>query len=324
MENILACITEQHSGLSFLNRYSFAAGKDFLGPGGICAGEGMILAADCCNHRVLARCAGKESFEVFADSTDVTPNLCYPTDITIDRQGCVWVTDRWNHMVRRFDRSGKHLLDIGGCGEGVREFVEPWGIDCAGDEIFVADRGNHRFHILKLDGEESACFGSNGFSKEYYEGAGFKKGFVYELWTAQSSRLSTIETKLLQQGYKIGSLNYPEGLAVGGGGEIVVADKASDRVQVFSREGDVVGTIAGEFSERGFSHPRHISVGGNGELLIAFANDGRLLVVDDNSFNELSFSEHTRRVTASLVYENRLWIVNALDHEVLEFELNRF
>ena len=283
----------------------------------------MILAADCCNHRVLIRADGKESFEVFADSSDVTPNLCYPTDITIDRERCVWVTDRWNHLVRRFDRSGRHLMDIGGCGDGPGQFVEPWGIDCAGDELFVADRGNHRFHIIKLDGEDCVCIGSSGFSKEYYEGAGFKKGFVYELWTAQSTRLSTIETKLQQQGYKIGSLNYPEGVAVGGGGEIVVADKASGRVQVFSREGSVIRTVAAEFGDRGFSHPRHICVGNNAELLIAFENDDRLLVAAGDSFNELSFSEHTRRVSASLVAENRLWIVNSLDHEILEFEIKR-
>ena len=282
----------------------------------------MILAVDCCNHRILARSDGKDSFEVFVDSTDITPNLCYPTDITIDSGGSVWVTDRWNHIVRRFDRSGKHLMDIGGRGKGPCEFVEPWGIDCSQDEVFVADRGNHRFHIIKLSGEHTTCFGSNGFSKEYYEGAGFKKGFVYELWTAQSTRLSTIETKLQQQGYKIGSLNYPEGLAVGAEGEIIVVDKASDRVQVFNRIGEVMRTLTAEFTDRGFSHPCHISLGRNGEFLIAFENDSRLLVVDGNTFHEISFSENTHRVTASLVVENRLWIVNSLDHELLEFEID--
>ena len=71
-----------------------------------------------------------------------------------------------------------------------------------------------------------------------------------------------------------------------------------------------------------FSHPRYISVGGTGEILIAFENDSRLLVVDGDTVGEISFSDRTRRVTASFVDKDRLWIVNALDHEILEFELN--
>ncbi len=76
-----------------------------------------------------------------------------------------------------------------------------------------------------------------------------------------------------QQGAGNGQFIYPWGLALGGGGHLVVVDSANHRVQVLNyADGSHVRTIGSEGSGQGqFSNP----VGG-----ICIDGDGRIIVCD--------------------------------------------
>ena len=48
------------------------------------------------------------------------------------------------------DRRLEVLFDRGGEGPGPGQLRYPWGVDVAGDRIFVLDSGNNRVQVSKL------------------------------------------------------------------------------------------------------------------------------------------------------------------------------
>jgi len=62
----------------------------------------------------------------------------------------------------------------------------------------------------------------------------------------------------------------PWGVAVGGGGEIIVADPSRKDVQVFGREGELLQIIgAGGDSDVAFENPLFVAADGEGRLFVA-------------------------------------------------------
>jgi tripartite motif-containing protein 71 len=66
----------------------------------------------------------------------------------LDPKGHVWVADTGNNRIQEFDREGKLVSLVGKRGTGLGEFVDPTGIVCREDKIYVADNGNRRIQVL--------------------------------------------------------------------------------------------------------------------------------------------------------------------------------
>jgi len=76
-----------------------------------------------------------------------------PSIVRADRWGNIYVVDRGNNRIVKFDKDGKFLKEIGGIGQGPGEFLEP--VDVIIDQegrLFVADKGNLRIQIFDPDG----------------------------------------------------------------------------------------------------------------------------------------------------------------------------
>lgn len=126
-----------------------------------------------------------------------------PHGLRIDAQGHVWTTDNGNHVLRKFDSSGKLLATIGAEGKaagGKEGFRAPDDIvfDRAGN-MYVADSGNGRIVKLDADGKYLSQWGTKG------------KGD--------------------------GQFATAHGLAIDREDRIYVADRGNKRVQIFSSEG---------------------------------------------------------------------------------------
>ena len=74
-----------------------------------------------------------------------------PESVAVDGSGNVYVSDRTNNVVQKFDSDGSFLVSWGSFGSGDGYFHEPKGIaaDDSGD-VYVADYMNRR--IQKFDG----------------------------------------------------------------------------------------------------------------------------------------------------------------------------
>lgn len=164
-----------------------------------------------------------------ADGNALTARLFAPTNVALDRDGNLYVSDSGNHTIRKVQPSGGITTTVAGSA-GLRgsadgagsdaRFSHPEGIaiDAAGN-LVVADRDNHTIRRITPAGQVSTLAGSPGQ-------AGFANG------PAASARF-----------------NYPRGVAIDSLGTIYVCD-ASATVRAISPAG-VVRTVAGQANAPG-------------------------------------------------------------------------
>ncbi|MGB5700211.1 SMP-30/gluconolactonase/LRE family protein, partial [Muriicola sp.] len=86
----------------------------------------------------------------FADGQGTAAQFSFPTGITVDKQGDIYVTDVSNNRIRKISPEG-NVTTLAGDGT-TTQFNQPQGItiDAFGD-LYVADRSNNR--ILKITQE---------------------------------------------------------------------------------------------------------------------------------------------------------------------------
>ena len=132
--------------------YRDAFGKDFDKASKIVAvaffGDSLYaLDLGTSRIRVLDPTTGAET-RSFGYNEKPNQSLRAPVDFTIDAAGAVYVTNRGNNKVIKYDIDGNFLGSFGGIGERAGNFVRPKGItvDDAG-RIYVVDAG---FNIVQL------------------------------------------------------------------------------------------------------------------------------------------------------------------------------
>lgn len=86
-----------------------------------------------------------------------------PTNVALDADGNVYVTDTMNWRVEVFDADGNFISQFGKHGDGVGQFEIPKGIavDCDG-HIWVVDAMQDRIKVYDRDGQLLIYFGEHG------------------------------------------------------------------------------------------------------------------------------------------------------------------
>ena len=87
----------------------------------------------------------------------------FPTYVTVDAAGNVYVTDTLNARVQKFDPDGKFLTTFGQLGSNWGEFDKPKGVavDSFGN-VYVADSGWSNVQIFNPKGQVLLFFGGRG------------------------------------------------------------------------------------------------------------------------------------------------------------------
>ena len=145
----------------------------------------------------------------------------------------------------------KPVLSFGKEGSGDGMFMYPLGVAVSdGDEIVVADQGNHRVQVFDSNGTFLRSFGHQG--------------------------VNAIEFK------------YPFGVAINKDRNIFVADKNNHRIQILSWEGRHLGSFGGKGSlDSQLLNPRGLSLDSAGNIIVAdtgnklikiFTPDGRFVM----------------------------------------------
>ena len=198
-------------------------------------GSGRLWVADRDNNRVLRfDSASTKASSSAADavlgqpdfatnSTGTTPaKMSAPAGVFADMNGTVWVADRANNRVLRFENAaqkangagangvlGQSDLTSGASGTSASAMSAPWGVYLDGNgRLWVADRSDSR--VLRFD---NAAKKSNGAAADGVLG---------------QTSFSTSAYATSQAG-----LGEPRGVAVDASGRLFVADEGNTRVMVY-------------------------------------------------------------------------------------------
>jgi DNA-binding beta-propeller fold protein YncE len=86
-----------------------------------------------------------------------------PTNVAVDGDGNVYVTDTFNNRVEIFDADGEFIGQFGKAGDGAGQFERPKGIAVDGDgHIWVVDAAQDRVKVFDREGRLLIYFGEHG------------------------------------------------------------------------------------------------------------------------------------------------------------------
>jgi peptidylamidoglycolate lyase len=161
-----------------------------------------------------------------------------PHGLTVDRNNNIWVTDVGLHQVFKFSHSGELLMDLGMAsapGNDSVHFNRPTDVAVAADGCFYVSDGYKNSRVVKFDstGKYLLEWGTKG------DGAG--------------------------------QFDIPHGIDLDAAGNVYVADRENNRIQVFTPDGKLLKTWAHESFSNMFSVTYNPA-------------DGSFLAVDDYSF----------------------------------------
>ncbi len=219
--------------------------RSFNRPAGLCLDSaGNIYAADSENHRICKWSSagaaigwiggGNTGWQTAGTSASGAGDHWFarPYGVFVTTGGDIYVADRDNHRISKWDGTGQLVGWIGGglngwqtgsapvAGTDFKSFQSPRGIfvSSAGD-LFVADTGNNR--IAKWDGSGTAAGWIGGAADAWQTTAAPASGSDYR------------------------SFSQPSGVWADSSGNIFVADTGNCRVSKWSGTGTAAGWIGG-------------------------------------------------------------------------------
>ena len=93
-----------------------------------------------------------------------------PSNVAVDKDGNVYVTDTMNNRVEIFDADGKFISTFGKNGDGPGYFARPKGIAVDGDgHIWVADTVQNRLQVFNREGQLLTYIGGYGHYPGQFE-----------------------------------------------------------------------------------------------------------------------------------------------------------
>lgn len=118
-----------------------------------------VFVFDADSYKLLRTLGGPAKKE----ADDDPGTFAKPTNVALDKDWNVYVTDTLNNRIQMFDADGKFISMFGKGGDAPGTFQRPKGIavDCDG-HIWVADAGQDNVQIFDKEGHLLAWFGYGG------------------------------------------------------------------------------------------------------------------------------------------------------------------
>jgi len=168
----------------------------------------------------------------------------WPTAITVDHEGCVYISSESENRIQKFSPTGQFLSKWGTPGGGDGELDGPASMVFDRDEnLYVVDHLNNRVQKFTKDGKFLLKWGTKGEDE--------------------------------------GQFNLPWGVGLDTSGNVYVADWRNDRVQKFTPEGKFLAAYGTSGDRDGeFHRPSSVTVDGDGNIYVADWGNNRVQVLD--------------------------------------------
>jgi DNA-binding beta-propeller fold protein YncE len=132
------------------------------------AEQDLVLVYDADTPYRLIRKIGKEGTK---HTSTVPGEFAKPTNVALDQDGNLYVSDTWNDRVEVFDAEGNFIRTFGKAGDGPGYFARPKGIAIDGDgHVWVADTLQDRVQVYTPEGKLLIYMGSHGMLPGMYQG----------------------------------------------------------------------------------------------------------------------------------------------------------
>jgi hypothetical protein len=187
-----------------------------------------------------------------------------PHGVEADYSGYIYVTERGNHRVQKFDAEGNFVQSFGSFGSGPGQFILPneMAIDSFGD-LYISDEGNCRIQKLDNEGEFISQWGSCGGGPGQFSlnwGIAIDSNdqvFVADTFNYRIQVFDNEGNYLREwgtQGTGDGEFEAPRGIAIDPMDNVIVVDEGNHRIQKFENDGTYLtqwgsfGSTNGEFT----------------------------------------------------------------------------
>ena len=230
---------------------------------------------------------GKESAQSFYGQLRLTAGLA------IDLSGNIYLVDRNNDRVHKFDSTGRFLTKWGRSGAGNGRFSRPNDVtvDASGN-IYVTDQYNHRVQKFDSNGRFLAKWGRRGSGDGEFDkpnGIAVDSSGVIFVVDEGNNRIQKFDstgrflTKWGRFGRGDGQFSGLCDVTVDASGNIYVTDQNNHRVQKF----DSNGRFLAKWGRRGsgdeeFQKPRGIAVDSSGSIYVTDPYNHRVQKFDSN------------------------------------------
>jgi len=119
----------------------------------------QVLVYDADNYKLLRKIGTTGKNHTLTEPGD----FAKPTNLAVDKDGNLFVSDTWNDRIEVFDADGEFIRTFGKNGDGPGDFARPKGIavDCDG-HVWVADAMLNRIQVFTPEGVLLLAFGGFG------------------------------------------------------------------------------------------------------------------------------------------------------------------
>ncbi len=273
----------------------------------------MILISATAGAQTVSTVAGIAGVVGSANGPAATSSFNNPHGVASDKQGNVYVADRYGHKIRKITPAGVVSTIAGSSSPGFTNgpgvsasFNEPWAVACdTAGNIYVADAKNYAIRMITPGGVVSTVAGTGTFGVTNGPVStaqfGFPSGlavspngltiYVCDRMTHTIRKISGGNvTTLAGTAFSAGSadgtgalarFDHPYSIALSVQGNILVADEWNNKIRHVTPAGVVTtyagsgipGSTNGPAPTASFNGPWGITVASNGEVYVSEGNN---------------------------------------------------
>ncbi len=210
----------------------------------------------------------------------------YPSGVAVDAGGTVYVTNKTQDLVQKYDATGAFVGQIGGSGSANGLLSSPEAVAVApGGDIYVADTGNNRIERFTSAGAYVSWWGGLGTQPGTFDhpaGIAFDgAGNIYVSDTG-NDRIQKFDSGMNYLtswgGYGTGTSQFksPQGVTVYAG-SLWIADSGNNRISKFSTGGAFQAVLGSSGNTDGkLSSPFDVAVDAEGTIWVADRSNNRI------------------------------------------------
>lgn len=215
----------------------------------------------------------------------------YAYGVATDADGNVYVVDRGNRRVQKFDAGGAFLTMWGSEGTGDGQFMRPVAaaVDAAGN-VYVLDLAPARVQKFTSDGAFLLAWGSDGTGPGQFDlpyGVGVDSGGNVYIADSHNHRIQKFDGSgafLLEWGTfgtGDGQFDEPYDVAVDGAGNVFVVDTENHRMQKFDTNGGFLAAWGSAGTGNGqFTYAQRVAVDEDGNVYVTDTDADRVQKFD--------------------------------------------